>query len=293
MRSRGGGYTLVEVLIFVGLTSFLLVIGITNINRSRDHNEFSQAVRDLESRIRDIINDVPTGYFPTNDDLSCTVLPGPRPTISGAGGNGLGKSEVCLYVGKALQFAPDGNDDQILIYTLAGRRFDAVTNTPVQSIDAAQPVAVASTTMPGFPDSVQSISLQNGLEISRVFNGDTTATPPTPPPNDDRYGIVALLTAFEGSAPGSESSDAQAVRVGGLYDSYDTVGLSKADAVNLHIDMLTDSLADVPGSFRTASKGIVICLINDAGKRASLTVGASGSGGVKLDIDSYNKGCDN
>lgn len=279
MKSRGGGYTLVEVLIFIGLTSALLIVAVANISGNQRATQFSQSVRDFESRVRDIVNDVPTGYFPTNSTIGCRIVGGPEVFTSGTPTN-LGGNPDCLYVGKAMQFAPNGDDEKMLLYTLAGRRVTAAGDT-VKTIDEAEPIAVARPGDGSFTDSVEEVNLRFGVRVRKVFNADTPL---------NTYGIVGVLSRFEGSTPTNETSEAQAVQIGGIVGS--DLNISEADAVNVYMNNLTGNAAVNPGGLESAQDGIVICLIDDANRKASLTIGAGGSAGVRLNIDDYNVGCD-
>ena len=276
MKTSGGGYTLVEVMIFVALTSFLLVIAVSNISSNQRNVQFSQGVRDFESIMADIINDVPTGYFPTNSSLSCDAsAPGP-PVIDDAGNSGLGTDNDCLFVGKALQFAPDSNNQQILVYPLAGRREFATR--PAQTFDEVAPVAVAKPSDPAFDEEIDVINLQNGIEITRVFNGDAA----TPPPPTDQYGVVGILANLEGANPAA-FAESQAVQIGGVQGT----GLNET-----RVAAVGDLSPLQFANFRRADDGIVICLADDSGRKASLTIGSSGSSGTKLGLDTqYHVGC--
>lgn len=276
----GVGYTVIEVLLFVALTSFLLIVAIANITSGQRQVQFTQGVRDFESELTDIINDVPTGFFPSNNALNCT-LGGPRPVIDDSGGNGLGKNGNCMYVGKALQFRPDGDDSKVLVYTLAGRRLNASFN-PVTSIDEATPVAVANPAVPGFQDTITEIPLRNGVTVSRVFNGDA----PLPLAPSMQYGALSILVTFEGTTPSGDVS--QAVQIGGVRGT--AIGNTRSQAYTL-INQLQTASPGTNGEFVKADGGLVICLDGDGGRKASIVVGAGGSAGTKFDVDTYDQRC--
>ena len=269
------GYTLVEVMLFIALTSFLLLVAVSNITAAQRNVQFAQSVRDLESRVGDLINDVPTGFFPTNSTIGCRVL-GSGPDIYISAGEELGSNENCLHVGKALQFSPDGNDDKLLVYTLAGRRLSS-NDSPVLNIDEAEPVAVAKPLDLSFNDVVTEITLGNGVEFGRIFNADVS-----PPTASSSFGIIGIVTNFEGTTPTNKVSEGQSVQIGGILGS--TQGVAKSNAVN-RINTLSSA------NFVTAEGGMVICLTDGGNRKASLTIGSKGSGGVRLDIDDYNVGC--
>lgn len=279
LHKFSAGYTVIEVLLFVALTSFLLLVAIANVTSGQRQVQFVQGVRDFESELSDVVNDVPTGYFPSNDALSCRTGVA-RPIIDDSGGNGLGKNEECMYVGKALQFRPDGSANKVLVYTLAGQRL--ISGQPVTTIDEALPVAVANPATPGFLDTISEIPLRNGVEISRVFNGDG----PNPLTFDMMYGSIAILTAFEGSTPAGDVS--QAVQIGAIRGT--ALGNTKLQAYNL-INQLQTTSPGNNGEFVRAEGGMVICLSGEGDRKASVVIGAKGSTGTKLDIDTYDQRC--
>ncbi len=278
------GYTVLEVLLFIAMSSFLLIVAVSNISGNQRRVQFSQGVRDFESELNDILNDVPTGFFPTNSTLSCTAsVSGP---VIGDGGNaGLGQNAQCVYVGKALQFAPDGNQSTVLIYSLAGLRVTS-TGDPVRTVDEAQPVAIANPADPTFDDSTVVLPLRNGIRVSRVFNADVT-----PVTTDSSYGTVAVLTNFEGTTPtGEAANESQTVQIGGILGT--TLSQTKQNAVTLINDLQTTN-GGIDGQFITPADGIIICLNDEAGRKASVTLGGSvGTSGTKLDIDTYDTRCD-
>ncbi len=278
------GYTLVEVMVFLALTSFLLVTAIATVSGRQQQVQFSQSARDFESKISDIINDVSTGFYPTGGTAACNVNVTGRPVISVGSNQDLGTNEDCLYVGKAIQFSPSpGGASQYWVYNLAGRRKVESGSSIVSSIDEALPVAVAIPSNPSFNDSVEINNLQYGLRVKSVIEvvGATT----------NRFGTVAVMTNFSGSSPSNGISEGQSVRVGGVRDNSGTNGLNrtKSQAVSV-INALTEDSSEPNGYDNTANTGMVVCLIDDGNRKASLTIDANGN--TRLDIDGYNTGCD-
>lgn len=265
------------------MSSFLLFIALANIGGSQSQVEFSQSVRDFESQMNDIVNDVPTGFFPSNDGVVCQVLvltdPDNRPRISAGSGDGLGRNEECIHVGKALHFAPDGDESMLRVYTLAGRR-SSVTGAPVQTVNEARPVAVADTSDGSFPSTFVDVRLQHGMRVDRILNADTST---------NTYGIVAVLANFAGSSPLNAVSEGQSVQIGGINGS--SLGLDTNIAVNTMINALDGDPALNPGGFAQANGGLVLCLTDDTGRIASLTIGAQGSATGQLAIGNYDTRC--
>ncbi len=259
------GFTIIEVMLVIVVSGALLVSALSTIQQNKRHVEFSQSVRDLESQLNDVINDIPTGYFLSNTNLRCRVTGNNRPQISNASGSSLGSNNDCIYVGKVLQFLPNGNNARLYIYNLAGRRRTPSGNTATTLTDA-KPVAVYTPTL----DTIKSYRLQNGLTIKKVFNADDGTT----------YGSLGIISNISGTTNTTGESN----KVGGLAMTPFS-GANKSTTV-ARVNTLSDTNFDI------ATKGIVICLINGYNEKGSITVGANGSPSLKLATTDYDLGCD-
>lgn len=281
MRVRRG-YTILEVMIFIAISATIFVGAIKAIGGRQEQVQFSQAVREFEAKIRDIANDVVTGYYPTNPTVTCEYSAGKSRIVKTTDGS-LGTNKTCIYIGKVIQFHPDSAKNRIDIYTMAGLRYeDQIEMTPSTSIAKADPVPVALPgSDPDFTDPTESYTLLYGLEVKKVIR------PIDPAPA--QYGALAIMTNFGASG----ISDNQIAQVGGIVKS--TLGGSESSTISL-LDKLTDdpSQAGKEGYLeKNTSQGIVICLIDgSSGKEASVLFGVSGAIVTKLDIDSYDKRCD-
>lgn len=100
MKRQRAGFTIVETLIVLAVSGVLfisvaaLISGQINRYRTRD------AVFNLESSVRDVLNDVSTGYYPekvgSNPDCS-----------GGTAGSGRGTNTGCVIAGKSITFGQD------------------------------------------------------------------------------------------------------------------------------------------------------------------------------------------
>jgi hypothetical protein len=275
-----GGYTIIEVMVVIGIAAVIFFSAMTAIGGRQQSVQFAQAVREFDAKIRDVINDVTTGYFPTNNTITCTLLAG-VPQITVDSDAKLGTNNDCIFIGKAIQFQPNGVAERMDIYSLAGLRFQDNDQTPTETIAKAQPVPIAR---PGddanFKDATESYDLLYGLRVKKVMR-PLGIVPPT-------YGLVGIISNFGTGG----ISDAQTVQVGGIYGSQ--TGANESTTLRL-----LDALTDDPTRSRNDGyiekntlEGIVICLENQAGKKASLTFGAKGTAATKLDIDTYDRKCD-
>lgn len=264
MSTRGSrGFTIIEVMIFLIINGVLFTSAMLYLRENQRRVEFNQAVRDFESQIRDVINDIPTGYFLSSPSLRCRVIGPSRPTIVPTGTNPLGTDNDCTYIGKALQFSPNGEKERLVVYSVIGRRLNT-SGDIATTLDEARPTAVYEPSL----DTTEEMQLQNGLEVTKVINGDTSA----------QYGIVGIISNISGSS----STSTQNARIGGIGGS--NLGVGKTTAANT-ISALADS------NFVSADQGIIICLSNIAERKASLAMGVSGGSAIRLDTGDYDTRC--
>lgn len=276
------GFTILEVLIFIAVSALIFFAAMTAISGRQNQVQFAQSTRDFESKIRDLINDVSAGYYPTNDTVDCnTDLDADRVDIVASTNKKLGTNNACIYIGKAIQFLPDSDETKIRTYVLAGKRY--IKNgevEPVTSIDEAGPRAIAKPGDALFTETVQEYTLLYGLKIKKVI------VPSIPAPNE--RGVIAIISNFGGSL----TSESQTVQVGTIYGS--EPNHTEDEALDV-INRLTDDLAliDQNGFFdKSTEQGIIICLENFDGRLASVTIGVKGSATTTLQMDDYNVGCE-
>ncbi len=134
-RGNINGFTIIEVMIFLTISVAVFGTAVATINRQNSRTAFVQAVRDVELQLQDVFNDVENGYYPSSNDFSCTASVGgvninPSPKEQGT-------NEGCIFVGKAVQFGQNGQNDRLAVATIIGKRLDG--DQEVQSLQSAKP----------------------------------------------------------------------------------------------------------------------------------------------------------
>ena len=201
------GFTIVETMIVLAVTSGMFVIAALAINGRQAKTEFQVAVRDLQTRTQQIINEVSTGYYPTQAGFSCTV--GGRPsdpimlTLSSSGQT-QGAHDDCIFVGKTIVF----NADKLYVYSLVGARQSngRDVSTPAQ----ARVTALAPTGFGGnqsAPDATQVYDLPYGLSLIRAGYDDQLSTDTT------AYGVAIMSSLANFSTTYATSTGTQLVDV--------------------------------------------------------------------------------
>jgi len=276
--SKQNGFTILEVLIFLAVSSLMFVSAMRAISGRQKQVQFTQSVQEFDAKFKDLINDVTTSYYPTNDSVDCSVSGG-EVQINPGMDQSLGTNDDCVYVGKVVHFQNEGNDTALRIYAMAGKRYSDNFLTPSSSISEAKPKAVTSTNI-GFTESAEDYVTIYGLRITRVIRPISNVV-------FTDYGSIAIMSNFGGSS----ISEAQSSQIGGILGS--SMGGDTQSALSI-INQITDdpAKASFPGYFvKNTNEGVVICLESPESKKASLTVGAKGSSNTQLQIDNYNEGC--
>ena len=151
LKSRG--FTIVEVLIFLAVSSALMVSAFTLISGSQNKASFTQSINDVQQQIDSVINNVANGYYSAGETQKQCVLNGGIPDFTGntvARGN----SADCIFLGRFIAFT-DGSDEYT-VYNVAGRR--QKDGSDVKTMADANPTII--------PDTEQKYTLKNGLTFN-------------------------------------------------------------------------------------------------------------------------------
>lgn len=260
MAERSGGYTILEVMIFLAVSALIFVSAAVAVGGRQRAVQYSQSVRDFENQVQDVANDVGDGYYPSSEGVSCTVSGAntsarPRVTNSGSAGE-QGSNDNCVAVGKALLFNIDGNPEAMDfgVTTLVGVR-QPLLNSKVTA-KAMNPVLAYNDTPGQEADLSESKSLRFGLRVTGIYDAAVNAT---------SYSSFVVAAGFN-SLASQRNGRSDVV----LYAVPGSVGQSKAN-YRSSLDALADAV--IP------PRGVVICLRSaiDENKRAQLFVGENGT----------------
>lgn len=262
MRSRRGGYTVVETLIYLAVTGALFVGAAAMISGQQAKTEFNQAVREVETFILDIANDVTTGYYPSAN-VSCTATPGTPASITPGGSDELGARGDCLYLGRLFHVSPDHNEQKVDIYSIVGNRLHDPGERDVANLGEA--MVQISDLLVESREFSEIISFKK-LTFSNPSVSDTGA-----------FGFVSSLASFDGDElqPGTISTHSLAV------------GNTTLD--NNFSDIQSRFNQDSPSQARNQSPGVItLCVESNAtDAHATIEIGsANSSSGVRTTIAS-------
>lgn len=259
--NKQGGYTIVEVMMFLGISGALFVIAVLTIGGKQQQAQFAQGVRDLQSRIEDLTNDVATGYFP--DQLSpyqCgyTGPMGSKISFSSGTTATQGKHDQCVFLGKVLFFNKDG--DNFSVVSVAGGRATDQGMT-IANYGQAKPVPINGN--PSGPDLTDTVNIGNGIIVTDVISKEL-GNPATHPA---AFGVFTSLPQYNASVT-SGALTTDLISIPGS-------DINAGPAQNLIPDLQNqiENLAAVPPYINPQ---VVICLRHGSGgKQAALILGSN------------------
>ena len=192
-RRNFGGYTIVEVMVVlaVGLVTFFAAV--TLFAGKQGRTEFSQAMRDVESQIQSVINDVGVSTFPDASSYTCEIMGNNRPRLDNTA-SPTGTNTECIFLGKAIRL--DNSDDaphELLVYTVLGRTLDDSDQT-VTNFDEANPSPII-----GSPSDVD-------LTIPYPISFGATVLSAHVDPSPDETDLVGFYNSLQPSGSASQGS---------------------------------------------------------------------------------------
>ncbi len=269
VTGRARGYTIVEVMIFLAVSASLFVVAAALISGQQGKSEFNQSLNDIESKIRDVSNDVSNGFYPNTNSFKCTTDgTGSGPTISVNAGNTQGTNLGCIFIGRVLHFGVSGTSGVgYNLYTVAGQRLiGGAGSNEVTSLLETKPVAVAiDSNGKSAVNAIDSLTLQSRMIVSKMYYtiGATTTN------------ITALgfFSTFSSYANGNLSSGSQSVQL---------VPIPGPTTTPLNT-LTSQTAADLIDSFASGAydsnpvNGVVICFVSSGSNQyGQITIGSNG-----------------
>jgi hypothetical protein len=248
-----GGYTVVETLIFLAVSSFIFISAVVLINGRQARAEFQSGVRNFESQLLDMANDVATGYYRSTGttkkcDASGYFTGGDVP---------LGMNENCIFIGTVIKLGSGGaaGNEEFVQLTMAGLRKQGDDN--VASLSQAQPKVLDSGS--GF----ESKPIGAGMRVACVGVGSDTCTP-----GDMQNASIGFFTTFEGSTLSGDGG-----------------GAVQADLISYPTTLISESANSAATKINatnyaspTLNPRVTICLLGGSNQYALMHLGGSSSG---------------
>lgn len=199
------GFTVVEVMIVLAVSSLILLGAILVFSGKQTRTEFSQSVNQLQTEIQQTINDTSNGYYPTNNNFSCSQDRATGyPDIAQASNQGQGQNLGCIFLGKVMQFAVSSyTDPNINVYTIVGgqNQFSngAVSSSSADDLSNSNAIILAAPAgINQYPAPLPpQYTLEYGLQIQCIVVGVLTNANCVPASS---LGSIAFAISPSGSA---------------------------------------------------------------------------------------------
>lgn len=261
-RASTQGFTVVETLIVLAVTSGLFIITAIAINGRQQKTEFQVGIRNLQQQFQQVITEASNGYYPSNGHFQCTTVgPGPNLHITG-GTNEQGGNGECTFIGKTIVVGGPQHVDNYSVFSLAGRRVLSDGITEVRNPSEAMVTAIARSAVNpsnSFTDSENKVRIPNGLTFvqARRVGGAWT-------PSVFAVSFMSSFASFE--SYGGEEGGAQRLELRG-FNYWPSAPLD-ADSINNEVSGAT--------SFPLISEGVEMCFRSNGTNQSGLIMISSG-----------------
>ena len=265
------GFTIIEVLIVLAVTSFMLISAVYLISNKQNQTSFDQSIRNVQTELQQVASDVASGYYQSDGNISCTSTSGlPKLTDTAAD---LGTNDGCVFLGKMVQYgvAPLADPQTYNIYTIAG--LQGTQLAPSTDLISAKSRLIArgsAATEASVPDVYDTKQLQYGLTLSKMYYNNNQTNPIR------AFGFVSSLKTI-GADDTSQQDDIVVIPVG-------TIAADKVAAVDGINTALLDGSAVV-----NPADGVQLCF-NSGGTDQSglITVGGHGRQSGLIDLKIFS-----
>lgn len=241
-----------------------------SINLQNDRTRFTEAVETFDQRLRDILNDIETGYYPSANNFSCSLNASNKAAIAAPiPGQTQGKNKDCTFLGKAVQISPGTDVNAFNVFTIVGSRTinDSGVRREVKNLEEAQPTGIKGASNGSF-GVIDTGVLSGGLQFTRVLY---KTGPTTYDPMPAGAGGFAIMSGLGQPNPAI---------AGGLESGIVRMSLASIDGTvrGQQPTTFADRIDGI-GTPNTIIQGVLICLNEQAdsnGRRASILLGGQG-----------------
>lgn len=245
------GYTIVEVLIFLAVSALLFGSTMVLLAGRQAKAQFTNAVRDFETRILDVANDVSNGYYQSPGDIRCNAIG--SITVSESGGE-QGANKDCILLGRVIKlgYGSGQEGEKYGVYTLIGKRTTIPGGGDVSGLASATPrlLWVDTPSSPTINESLrEKLNFAGGASIECISIIPVGAVASCDPAKDDNA-VVAFVTTPTG--------EVQKGSTGGAITA-DVYYYASSTTLDPENKLVTDLNNVVPAKL-DAGRSLVMCI---------------------------------
>lgn len=260
-KTRQKGYTVIEVMIVLSVSAVLFAAAIVGYSRQNAKTHFTNAVRDMEVTLQDVLNDVSTGFYPSSEDFVCARSGSPavthiRPPAPDDPPPNQGTNQDCIFLGKAV----DIETGSMTVYTIAGLRNKSTDQ------DAR------STTL---QEAENRLVRQDGTFGRHILNASIGEVRVITPPAIELGGFAVISGFGDAGGSGGAGATTNQVSIASINNSYN----------------FSSSTGRVLNN-SDGNKDIIICIEEaGGGRQASITIGEGAQTNIETMIDGWRTEC--
>lgn len=275
---EGDGYTIVEVIIFLAISAFIMAAAMNLIKGKQNQTYFSEKLRDTQSQLNAWINSSSSGFTGADPATQHCEISGVRPVVKT--GSTSNYTPACVYLGKAIQFPPNGaKGSTIYSYSVFGVRMNgSELPTNLNNSSPAPAVGLGGGQGAGSIDLTQPFSLLPLYVVSVKSTGAITTSHLV-----GFYGSINTDQQFD-SSNGQSDVNAYQYNFGGSTTPADQSG--GAQVINCL--RMSPSCGFTPATpYPDKLNKLDICL-SDGNQYAQITI--TSSSGIGADVTLAYKG---
>jgi type II secretory pathway pseudopilin PulG len=172
MQRAFGGYTLIEVMIFLAISSVILVMGVYSVRGQTAHTEFATSVNEVNVKFQQWIDDVANGYSSNSsvpgapNGFTCTIQGNPKhPHLTNNTSTERGYNSDCIFMGKAILVNDTKFNNQIFAIPIVGLRTNGAGDLTSTIVDAGPIGAVDDAGNFSDVDLSETYTIPNGTRV--------------------------------------------------------------------------------------------------------------------------------
>ena len=167
---KAGGFTIVEVLIVLVVTSALLVSAVLLVGGRQNRTQFMTGINSFQQELQQVINETASGYYPSRGDFVCSGNATGAPTFTsvGAGSAQQGTNGGCIFLGKVVAFGTDTDKSKLGIVPIVGNQTNGSSASLTVASSNPRAIYPATGEGAGYVPSISVLDvMQNGLTVAQ------------------------------------------------------------------------------------------------------------------------------
>lgn len=288
MGSKSGGYTIIEVMIFLAVSGFMFLLAAVFIQNKQTGVQFRQGMNSISTEVQQVINDVGDNNYQLAN-ITCTPN-GAGSNVGIASAPGQSDTLGCTYLGKVVQFGLGTLKQNYDVYTIAGCQYSNCPSAPSGGISSLLPPGGFSdsgatavdpdntytcSNTPGITVAINLTTcneIQWGLYVTAMYN-DSGNPSGSNVPTTSSIGFFASFAQQNGGglAPGNQTVDV-------VDTSFGSASIGSSN--NNEEGMTTLLNQDLKSASTIANPYFVVCLADGHGNAGALTIGGGSGSGI-------------